>query len=76
MTLANIDEITETLRETPWKPWKKHQVFNKNNYKKELADELHFFINRCLAVNMGSKELYKLYKDKNIINKKRKSEGY
>lgn len=76
MTLATIDEITESLRETPWKPWKKHQTFNQEKYKEELVDEFHFFINRCLAAGLTAEELYERFCNKNKINHDRQMEGY
>ena len=76
MTLAAIDELMETLRETPWKPWKKQQEFNTENYKEELVDLFHFYMNLCLAVGMKPEELYERYCVKNKINFKRKDTGY
>jgi len=79
MTLANIDEIMEYLREFPWKPWKVSQILTERNIeraKMELVDEFHFFMNRCIAVDMDADELYRLYCVKNGINHKRQDEGY
>jgi len=76
MTVAAIDELLEALRETPWKPWKKNQVHNKQRVKEELADALHFFVNLCLANDITAEELFSEYMYKNKENKKRKDEGY
>jgi len=76
MTLAAIDELLEMLRETPWKPWKKNQHFNHDEYKKELADVLHFIVNLCLVENISAKDLYEEYMEKNKINFERKKENY
>jgi dimeric dUTPase (all-alpha-NTP-PPase superfamily) len=76
MTLAAIDELMEALRETPWKPWKKQQVLNPDNFKKELIDAWHFLINLSLLAGMGSEELYNLYMGKNQENFKRQESGY
>jgi dimeric dUTPase (all-alpha-NTP-PPase superfamily) len=76
MTLAAVDELMEALRETPWKPWKKQQAFNKDEYKKELVDLLHFFVNLCLAAGMTADELFNKYCEKNGVNFKRQEDGY
>ncbi len=76
MTLAAIDELCEALRETPWKPWKKQQTLNTELVKEELVDVLHFFVNLCIAVGLDSQELYQMYYKKNLVNEKRKQEGY
>ncbi len=76
MILACIDELTEILRETPWKPWKKNQEFNKEKYKDEVVDLFHFFMNLCLYAGMGVDELYNRYYIKMEINKKRQVQKY
>jgi len=76
MTLALIDEVTESLRETPWKPWKKNQQFNKINYQQELIDCWHFLINLTISSGMNSGMLYNLFMKKNLTNNDRQKEGY
>ena len=76
MTIALNDELMESIRETPWKPWKKNQTFNQEKYKEELVDLLHFFVNLCLAAGMDSNELFERYLNKNKINYKRQDENY
>ena len=76
MILASIDELMEMLRETPWKPWKKQQTFNKERFKEEYIDLIHFVINLGLAAGLSSNELIKRYKIKNKINFKRQKNGY
>jgi len=76
MTMALIDELMESIRETPWKPWKKQQIFNKERYKEELVGALHFFINLCLAAGFTPEGLYAAYINKNKINHKRQEDGY
>ena len=76
MTLATIDELMESIRETPWKPWKKNQNFNYEEYKDELVDLFHFFMNLCLAVDMKADELYNRYHIKMETNKRRQREKY
>jgi dimeric dUTPase (all-alpha-NTP-PPase superfamily) len=74
--LALTDEIHEAIRETSWKPWKKQQVTNIDNYKKELVDALHFFVNLCLAADMTAQELRDMYCEKREVNIQRKDTGY
>lgn len=76
MTLACEQELHEALRETPWKPWKKQQEFNRENYKKELVDALHFFVNLCLAGGITADEIFEEYLNKNKENHVRKETGY
>jgi len=76
MTLAAIDELMEALRETPWKPWKKKQKLNVDEFKEELIDVWHFLINLSIASGMDSYEVVARFTLKNNINKKRKDEGY
>lgn len=76
MTLALIDELMEGIRETPFKPWKKQQLFNQENYKNELVDAWHFLINLTLASGMNSKELFERYILKNKENHNRQDKGY
>lgn len=76
MTLAAIDELMESLRETPWKPWKKKQEFNQEKFKEELIDVWHFVINLSLASGMDERELYERFMLKNAENNNRQKEGY
>ena len=76
MVLAAVDELMEALRETPWKPWKKQQTFNQENFKEELVDVAHFMINLILASGMTAEEFFTRYINKNKVNHKRKEEGY
>lgn len=81
--LSCLDELSEVLRETQWKNpnvikfgWKKAQEFNLDNYRKELIDLFHFFINLCLAGGIDSKMLFKMYIEKNEVNHERQKENY
>lgn len=76
MSLALIDEIMEVIRETPWKPWKKHQPFNQDKIKSELIDAWHFIINLSIAVELSSNEIIKEYTKKHKINYMRQKKGY
>lgn len=81
--LAMFDEVGEVMRETRWKNpkeiefgWKKTQEFNVENYRNELVDILHFFMNLCIAGGMTSEELFVRYMNKNKENHTRKEEEY
>jgi dimeric dUTPase (all-alpha-NTP-PPase superfamily) len=76
MSLALIDEVMESLRETPYKPWKKNQAFNQEKYKEEIVDAWHFLINLTLASGMTSNELYTKFAHKNKVNHERQKTGY
>lgn len=76
MTLAAIDELLEALHNTQWKPWKNNQVFDNDEFKKELIDVWHFLINLSIAAGLDADYLYKEFLDKNNINFKRQKDGY
>ena len=75
-SIALIDEVMEALRETPWKPWKKQQPYEQENFKEELVDAWHFLINLSLASGMNSNELFKRFIKKNKANHKRQDNDY
>lgn len=76
MILASIDELMEMLHETPWKPWKKNQTFNKENFKNEYIDLFHFVINLGLSCGFDSDSLTELFKRKHKLNNQRQKENY
>ena len=76
MIIAAISELVETIHETPWKPWKKKQKFNRRKYLVELADVIHFFINLCLAANINCQEIFEAYMNKNLANHVRQNNDY
>lgn len=75
-TLAGTDEAHEALNETSWKPWAQGTWINVEELKKELVDEFHFFMNRCLAAGMDAEELLGRYFEKARINAARQAAGY
>ena len=76
MTIALIDELMESLRETPWKPWKKQQKLNRERLQQELIDAWHFMINLSIAAGLSSKKVHKAFIYKNKINIKRHQNEY
>lgn len=83
MTLANIEEAIEIVKETAYKNpelmpfgWKKTQVEDNEKFKEELVDQLHFWLNLCLIAGMGPEETLTRYLAKNKINHQRQDNGY
>lgn len=83
MFIALIEESVEILRTTAYKNpkyvefgWKKEQKFNLIEFKNELVDLFHFFINLCIAAKLDAKEFFELYKLKNQENYRRQDSGY
>lgn len=74
--LSLIDEATEALRCIPWKPWKKQQNFQLENFKMELMDIFHFLVNLMLFAGMSADTVYEYFKEKNQINILRHKNGY
>jgi len=76
-TLAIIDEVMESLREIPWKPWKNiNLTFDITKYRMELIDIFHFLINLFLFSGMDSKTVAAYFDIKNQVNIKRQKDGY
>lgn len=72
-TLALHTELSESLQETNWKPWRDKQTHTEwlEQYKGELIDCMHFFVNLCLNSGMNAEEVYRRYIEKNKINQER-----
>jgi len=83
MILALHEEATEIMRETAYKNpefvpfgWKKGQLFNNKNFKKEIADIMHFVMNLVIISGMTAEEFYEQYMSKNKENVRRKENDY
>jgi DNA-directed RNA polymerase subunit M/transcription elongation factor TFIIS len=74
--LALEDELHEALGEVGWKPWATSRHLNREAYKKELVDALHFFTNLCLAAGITADELVNDYFKKAEVNAQRQVDGY
>ena len=70
------DEINEATAEVGWKPWAISNHINRDAYKGELVDALHFFLNLMLAADISAEELFKGYQLKREKNAKRQADGY
>lgn len=75
-TLALLDEVTESLRELPWKPWKKNQTFDIEAYHEELADIQIFLFNLIIGQGLGIQRHLRTVKEKVQKNYQRQQEGY
>lgn len=76
MVLAATDELHEALNEVGWKPWATSQHVNRDAFKGELVDTLHFFVNLCLAGSIDPQELFEGYMAKSQKNVRRQQAGY
>jgi dimeric dUTPase (all-alpha-NTP-PPase superfamily) len=79
MVLALTDELHEALREVPWKPWSKTSLWDQigtENFKLELVDAFHFYMNLMLVSGMSADELFNEYLRKNNINHGRIDSDY
>jgi len=71
-----ITEACEALETVNWKPWKQKQLYNEDEFKKELIDCWHFLINLSLAAHLTADDVIELYKEKNAINILRQKNKY
>lgn len=76
MTLALIDELSEALNETGWKPWASSRHLNRDAYVAELVDALHFLANLFLVAGVSENEITALYMAKAEKNRLRQENGY
>lgn len=77
MHLALLDEVTEMLRETGWKPWSKTRGWvNREELKAEAVDVLHFLAHILNAIGIGGVELAEAYTAKLEENRRRQETGY
>lgn len=74
--LALTDELHEALNEVGWKPWASSRHINRDAFKGELVDALHFFMNLCIAAGIDAPELLEGYVSKSAKNVKRQKDGY
>lgn len=76
MTLALIDELSEALNETGWKPWASSRHVNRDAYIAELVDAVHFLANLFLVVGATEEEIVSAYLAKAEKNRLRQLNGY
>lgn len=74
--LALEDELHEALAEVGWKPWATSRHLNREEFKGELVDALHFYMNLLLAADITAEELLEAYQVKRTKNAKRQADGY
>lgn len=64
------EEIAEAMGCLKNRPWKKTQMrTDKEHYKEELVDALHFFIELCISSGFDAQSLTDYYLKKSQVNK-------
>ena len=67
--LCAEDELHEVLAEVHWKPWKnKSGIKDRDAYREELADVLHFVLDLYLAAGLTGKDFVMDYIHKHYKN--------
>ena len=75
-TRALQQEASELIDSVPWKWWKKHQTFNRDNAKVEVIDLFHFVISLAQVLGLSADDFYATYNEKIKINHQRQEENY
>lgn len=75
--LAAVDELTEFLNETQWKPWAKDQgvINDYDAATEELVDVLHFVANLLCVLEVNDDLLTWMYEEKMKVNATRQESG-
>ena len=74
--LAAMDELTEVLHETAWKPWSVVQGRKDDSAMiNELVDVAHFVANLAVAAGCSDAEWEVRYRSKMQINRDRQASG-
>lgn len=76
MAQAIQQEASELVNCCKWKWWKKGQIFDKIEARKEIVDILHFLVSAATFVDMDASDLFEEYCKKNKINFERQEDGY
>ena len=85
MMLWTNDEMSEALHELKYakgwskkyNSWSDEETHQKNeNFKDEIVDAFHFFMNIMIPAGMNADELFDRYLKKNKINIERQETGY
>ena len=74
IALCLEDELHEALAHVHWKPWKTSRGFkDREKYRVELADVLHFVLDLYLAAGLTGSDIYADYLAKHQENLKRRN---
>lgn len=74
VALCLEDELHEALAHVHWKPWKTSRGFkDREKYRVELADVLHFVLDLYLAAGLTGSDIYADYLAKHQENLKRRN---
>ena len=72
-----VHELFEASEWMKIKPWRKTIIkTDVVEFKKEIADATHFFLQLCIILGINAKELYDLYFDKYLENIRRINDNY
>lgn len=75
--MALIVELTETLQELNWKPWKKtKKPLEWSKIHEEMIDIWHFLLELSIIVGLDSSKIHTVYLVKNQENLARQKKGY
>lgn len=75
-SMALIMEVSEALRETPWKSWKKQQNLNMVKFREELADVQLFLLNLIISTGLSADDFLAICAAKQRLNFTRQDSGY
>lgn len=74
---AMLQEIAELRDSTNWRWWRsKVDKFDLQNIWVELVDILHFWMSACMVAGLTPKDVFKMYREKNLVNFQRQESGY
>ena len=70
----NLNMLKDGVKNNSWSDEETHQ--KNENFKDEIVDAFHFFMNIMIAAGMNADELFDRYLKKNKINIERQETGY
>jgi dimeric dUTPase (all-alpha-NTP-PPase superfamily) len=71
------EEIGEAMNCLKNKPWKQSNMeTDEMHYKEEIIDAAHFFIELCILSGIEADDLFRIYLEKNEVNKFRQRSNY
>jgi len=76
MFMGLMEETVELMKTTPHKSHKKNQVFNKEEFIKELVDVQIYLINLMISVDLNHAKFSEEIQKKQKINFERQKNGY
>lgn len=72
-----VEELYEAINHLKNKPWKQtHRPTDTAEFKEELADAWHFFIELHILAGLNPLDVFEEYFRKTLVNKHRQETGY